>query len=173
MSMAKSALAVQVTFDPEVGAVMSTLNRMVYQSARRRLLSTLCYAILDPRLKELYYASAGHVFPYRVSPGGDVEALQDESYPLGVRAVVDVRVRASKLAPGDAVFMYSDGLVEATAENDDEAFGFERLEESLRRHAAKPPGALRDAVLEDVRRFTGQRPLDDDLTVLVLRLPAV
>ncbi len=172
MSMAKSALAVQVTFDPAVEAVLSTLNRMVYQSARRRLLSTLCYAILDPRQNELYYASAGHVFPYRVSPDGDISALQDAAYPLGVRADVDVRVRASKLAPGDAVFMYSDGLVEATAENDDEAFGFERLEDSLRRHAAKPPAAMRDAVLEDVREFTGKKPLDDDLTVLVLRLPA-
>ncbi|MEE8525331.1 MAG: PP2C family protein-serine/threonine phosphatase, partial [Thermoanaerobaculia bacterium] len=172
MSMAKSALAVQVSFDPAVESVMSTLNRMVYQSARRRLLSTLCYAILDPRQKELYYASAGHVFPYRVSPGGDVEALQAESYPLGVRADIDVRVRTSKLEAGDAVFMYSDGLVEATAENDDEAFGFERLEDSLRRHASKPPAAMRDAVLEDVRRYTGARPLEDDLTVLVLRLPA-
>ncbi|MBZ0089308.1 MAG: SpoIIE family protein phosphatase, partial [Thermoanaerobaculia bacterium] len=44
MSMAKSALAVQVTFDPEVEAVFKTLNRMVFQSARKRLLATLCYA---------------------------------------------------------------------------------------------------------------------------------
>ncbi|HYN23112.1 MAG TPA: SpoIIE family protein phosphatase, partial [Thermoanaerobaculia bacterium] len=41
MSMAKSALAVQVTFDPSVGAVFNTLNRTVYQTARKRLLATL------------------------------------------------------------------------------------------------------------------------------------
>src|SRR6185295_17607959 len=40
MSMAKSALAVQVTFDPEVAAVFRTLNRTIYQSARKRLLAT-------------------------------------------------------------------------------------------------------------------------------------
>lgn len=172
MSMTKSALAVQVTFEPEVEAVFKTLNRMVYQSARRRLLSTLCYALLDPRERELHYASAGHVFPYRVSPQGEVEALYAESYPLGARDEIDVRVRTARLGAGDVVFMYSDGLVEATREGDDEAFGFERLEASLRRHADKPPALMRDAVLRDVEDFTGRRPREDDLTVLVLRLPA-
>ena len=49
MSMVRSALAVQVTFDPQVESVFHTLNRMVYQSARRRMLTTLTYALLDPR----------------------------------------------------------------------------------------------------------------------------
>jgi hypothetical protein len=173
MSAAKSALAVQVTFDPGVESVLRTLNRMVYQSARRRLLSTLCYAILDPRQHELYYASAGHVFPYRVAATGEVEPLFAGSYPLGVRGDIDVRVRTAKLADGDAVFMYSDGLVEATAaDGSDEPFGFERLEASLRRHAAKPPAELRDAVLAEVEEFTSRRAREDDVTVLVLRLPA-
>ncbi len=172
MSMAKSALAVQVTFDPAVRAVLTTLNRMVYQSARRRLLSTLCYAILDPERRELYYASAGHVFPYRVSPDGEVEPLQAESYPLGVRGDIEVRQRTSKLRVGDAIFMYSDGLVEATPEDSDEPFGFDRLEESLHRHAGLSPERMRDAVLDDVEAFAGRETRDDDLTVLVLRLPA-
>ncbi|MEM7584066.1 MAG: SpoIIE family protein phosphatase, partial [Acidobacteriota bacterium] len=172
MSMARSALSVQVTFDPTVEAVFATLNRMVYQSARRRLLSTLVYAILDPNQRELTYASAGHVFPYRVSPDGDVEPLEAASYPLGVRGEIDVRMRTSKLSLGDAVFMYSDGLVEATPEGSEEQFGFDRLEESLQRHASKSPMQLRDAVLADVEHFTRRQIRDDDLTVLVLRLPA-
>ena len=61
---------------------------MVFQSARRRLLSTLCYAILDPARRELYYASAGHVFPYRVSPDGDVEALEAAGNASGATAYV-------------------------------------------------------------------------------------
>ena len=172
MSMARSALSVQVTFDPGVESVFHTLNRMVYQSARRRLLSTLCYAILDPRERELLYASAGHVFPYRVSSEGDVEALRAESYPLGVRSAIDVRVRKTKLEAGDSIFLYSDGLVEATVDGSDEPFGFDRLEDSLRLHAGKSPEQLRDAVLGDVERFTRRQIRDDDLTVLVLRLPA-
>lgn len=172
MSMARSALAVQVTFDPAVEAVMRTLNRMVYQSARRRLLSTLLYAVVDPRERHLLYASAGHVFPYRIGSGGDVEELESVAYPLGVRRDLDVRVRSRHLAAGDTVFMFSDGLVEARPEGSEQPFGFERLEDSLRRHAQLPPRGLRDAVLADLRDFTGFGPQDDDLTVLVLRMPA-
>lgn len=172
MSMAKSALAVQVTFDPQVESVFRTLNRMVYQSARQRLLTTLCYAVVDPERRELFYASAGHLFPYRVSSQGRVEALEAASYPLGVRDQIDIHPRTFRLEQGDALFMYSDGLVEAHADDSDEQFGFERLESSLERHAGKSPADLRDAVLADVETFTGSNRNDDDLTVLVLRLPA-
>jgi len=171
MSMAKSALSVQVTFDPEVEAVFSTLNRMVYQSARRRLLTTLCYALIDPLEKEMFYASAGHLFPYRVTSEGKVEALESISYPLGVRESLPIRPRAAKLDSGDKLFLYSDGVVEASPEHSVDQFGFDRLEESLGRHATRDVHGLRDGVLADLEAFAGRHPLDDDLTVLVLELP--
>ncbi|MGH7336320.1 MAG: PP2C family protein-serine/threonine phosphatase, partial [Myxococcota bacterium] len=81
MSMAKSALAVQVSFDPEVRAVFTTLNRMVFQSARKRLLATLCYALVDPVRREIQFASAGHLFPYRIGGDGTIESLESIAYP--------------------------------------------------------------------------------------------
>jgi hypothetical protein len=170
MSMAKSALAVQVTFNPEVAAVFGTLNRMVYQTARKRLLTTLCYAVLDPKSGELLYASAGHLFPYVVSPQGGVHALESIAYPLGVRGDLAVEPQRALLNPQDILFLYSDGLVEARTERGDE-FGFERLERSLARQAGKTVEAVRDGVLEDIQRFTGHHPREDDQTILVLRMP--
>lgn len=172
MSMAKSALAVQVSFDPEVEAVFNTLNRTVYQTARKRLLATLCYALLDPARRELLYASAGHLFPYVISAGGGVQALESVAYPLGVRGKLEVSPRKTKLAPGDTLFLFSDGIVEARREGTADEFGFERLEQSLARHAGDSVERLRDAVLADVARFTGNSPREDDQTLLVLRLPA-
>ncbi|HVF61742.1 MAG TPA: PP2C family protein-serine/threonine phosphatase [Thermoanaerobaculia bacterium] len=116
MSMAKSALAVQVTFDPEVRPVFATLNRMVFQTARKRLLATLCYVLLDPVRRELVYASAGHLYPYVVSRDGRVLALESTSYPLGVRGLLAIEPRTVKLRAGDVLFMFSDGLVEARPE---------------------------------------------------------
>lgn len=171
MSMAKSALAVQVTFNPEVGSVFRTLNRMVYQSARKRLLTTLCYAVLDPASRELVHASAGHLYPYRVSRDGHVEALEAAAYPLGVRRELEIAVQRTRLLPGDTLFLFSDGVVEARRGESDEVFGFRRLEESLRRHAGQSVERLRDGVLADVAAFTGPAPREDDQTVLVLRLP--
>ncbi|MDH3745450.1 MAG: PP2C family protein-serine/threonine phosphatase, partial [Acidobacteriota bacterium] len=171
MSMAKSALAVQVSFDPEVESVFATLNRMVYQSARKRLLTTLCYALIDPRERQMFYASAGHLFPYRIDSTGDVHSLESVSYPLGVREELSVRVRNAKLESRDTLFLFSDGVVEARGAGSEELFGFERLEQSLRRHAGGSVGSLQRGVLSDLEEFTGAAPRDDDLTVLALRLP--
>jgi len=172
MSMAKSALAVQVTFSPEVGDVFRTLNRTVYQTARKRLLATLCYAVLDPVRRELLYASAGHLFPYRIDRDGNVEALESVSYPLGVREDVEVIAKEAHLEPEDTLFLFSDGIVEARKEGGDEQFGFDRLEATLARLAHQPVSRIRDGVLAEVDRFAGQAPREDDQTVLVLRLPA-
>jgi sigma-B regulation protein RsbU (phosphoserine phosphatase) len=171
MSMAKSALAVQVTFDPAVEQVFRTLNRTVYQTARKRLLATLCYAVIDPRRLEMVYASAGHLHPYRISATGRVESLESIAYPLGVRGQLQVDPHTARLAPGDTLFLFSDGVVEARREGSDEQFGFERLEESLARHAGRGVEGLRDGILADVARFTGDAPREDDQTILVLRLP--
>ncbi len=171
MSMAKSALAVQVAFNPDVAEVFRTLNRTVYQTARKRLLATLCYAIVDPARMNLLYGSAGHLFPYRIDLQGRVEALESVSYPLGVRETVDMLPKEAHLSPGDTLFLFSDGIVEARAEGSDDPFGFERLEAALSRHSHLPPNHLRDAVLGEVEEFTGPVPREDDQTVVVLRLP--
>jgi hypothetical protein len=172
MSMAKSALAVQVTFDPEVEAVFATLNRMVYQSARKRLLATLCYALLDPERHELQFASAGHLFPYRVTRAGKVESLESIAYPLGVRPTLDVVSHVAKLEAGDQIFLCSDGLVEARREGTEEHFGFDRVEEILAGQAGHGASVVRDAMLGELEKFVGDSPREDDLTILVLRLPA-
>lgn len=171
MSMAKSALAVQVTFDPEVSKVFRTLNRTIHQTARKRLLATLCYALIDPRRLEMIYASAGHLHPYRITATGRVESLESIAYPLGVRGELTVEEHTARLSPGDTIFLFSDGLVEARREGSEELFGFERLEQSLARHSGRGPEGVRDGVLADVARFTSDAPREDDQTIVVLRLP--
>ena len=171
MSMAKSALAVQVTFDPGVAQVFRTLNRTVFQTARKRLLATLCYAVLDPARRELLYASAGHLFPYRIDTAGRVDALESIAYPLGVRHDLEVLSQKAQLAAGDTLFLFSDGIVEARREGTDEQFGFDRLEEVLGGTVGLSVEGVRDAVLGAVEDFAGTGPQDDDWTVLVLRLP--
>ena len=171
MSMAKSALAVQVTFDPEVAAVFATLNRMVFQSARKRLLATLCYALIDPVRREMRFASAGHLFPYRISRLGKVESLESVAYPLGVREALAIDSHTAQLEPGDIIFLCSDGVVEARKEGSDEHFGFDRLEAVLAKFGGHGASVVRDRVLTALETFTQGAEREDDLTVLVLRMP--
>ncbi|MEO8277686.1 MAG: PP2C family protein-serine/threonine phosphatase [Thermoanaerobaculia bacterium] len=171
MSMAKSALAVQVTFNPEVAAVFATLNRMVFQSARKRLLATLCYALIDPVRREMRFASAGHLFPYRISKLGKVESLESVAYPLGVRETIEIDSHTAKLEAGDIIFLCSDGVVEARKEGSDEHFGFDRLEQVLANFGGHGASVVRDKVLAALDAFTQGAEREDDLTVLVLRMP--
>jgi hypothetical protein len=178
MSMARAALLVQARFDPEVEAVVAALNRVVLD-AGPRLLTTFCYVVLDPRDRRARFACAGHLWPYRVSRSGAVLALQSTAYPLGVRARLDLEVREEVLAPGDALVLASDGLVEARRLGGEEPFGYERMEASLARHAGDGGDALLRGLLADLELFLGggrtvdleSAPREDDLTVLVVTLP--
>ena len=102
---------------------------------------------------------------------GQVEPLESIAYPLGVRGLLPIEARTARLAPGDTLFLFSDGVIEARREGSDDMFGFERLEASLARHVGRGPEATRDGVLADVARFTAGSPREDDQTIVVLRLP--
>lgn len=178
MSMARAALTVQVGYDPEVGPVFETLNRVVYRSARRRLLTTLCYVLLDPKTRTVQYASAGHLYPYCVSEDGSVRSLRSTAYPLGVRENLTIEERDARLEPGDTLFLSSDGLVEARRVGTEEMFGFDRLEDSLSRYASRPATAFRSGIVEDLEDFIDSGlsldsdllKRDDDLTLLVAKV---
>ena len=171
MSRIHAALTVQVTFDPEVDSVFRTLNRLVFQSARKRLLATLVYLVVDPVEMEAQYASAGHLFPYLLGADGTLKVLESVAYPLGVRRELTVHPAVVRLRSGDTLFLVSDGIVEARPQGSDDAFGFERLEESLRRYTGEPPDRVRDGILDDVASFMGRTPQEDDMTMVVLRFP--
>lgn len=171
MSTLRGALQVHARFEPAVETVFSSLNRLLVQtSAERRLLATLVYGILDPASRRITFAAAGHVV-WRVADDGEIRSYTPSVYPLGVRDELSVRVETADLRPGEALFLSSDGLVEALADEEDEPFGYERLEAGLRRHAGTSAQDLLARVLAEVDAHIGERPLDDDCTGLVLRLP--
>ena len=152
-------------------SVKNTLAERMLSESEVLTMIALTKKERDKLLLRLLYASAGHLFPYRVSADGRVFALAAEAYPLGVRDRLDIISRVAKLEAGDSLVLYSDGIVEARREGGEEEFGFERLERSLGVHAGKSPGQLRDGILADVEAFTRSAPREDDVTLLVLRMP--
>ena len=71
------------------------------------------------------------------------------------------------LQPGDRLFQYTDGVTEATNEQN-ELYGMNRLAEVLNRNADASPGALISAVKADIDAFVGAAPQFDDITMLSL-----
>jgi sigma-B regulation protein RsbU (phosphoserine phosphatase) len=107
--------------------------------------------------------NAGHLPPlWRRGPGRVEPVAQLESgLPLGVERAVDYVPHLLRLAPGDSLIMYTDGITEAMNQNDD-LYGSARL---LRMSAAEADGVslLGRHILDDVRLFVGARPQSDDM----------
>ncbi|MFN8017963.1 MAG: SpoIIE family protein phosphatase [Acidimicrobiales bacterium] len=122
---------------------------------------TCCYALLDPATGGLRWASAGHLPPLISRHGGGVEVGEHApGPPLASLLGRSYPVAETKLAPGDMVVMYTDGLVERRGEVIDT--GLERLREQVAGHA----NACR-AVAEGLAEGLGDA--SDDTAILCAR----
>jgi hypothetical protein len=168
MAMAKSALLVQVDYDPAPRAVLDVLNEIVIKTAPRRTMMTFFFGLLDPRAQTLRFSSAGHLDPYvyRVATG-KMEVLSSWGFPLGVRRRDPFREHTVEFTAGDRLVLYSDGLIECV-DDDGEPFGFERFEQVIKANGHLSADEIKKALLNAVRKFTRNRPPEDDQTLVVV-----
>jgi phosphoserine phosphatase RsbU/P len=113
------------------------------------------------------YASAGHLPLLHASREG-VKSKQATGVPLGMFCTADFPVCHLQLAPGDSLFLYTDGLSEVFNTRGDE-YGLRRVETLIARHAAKSPDQILSACLNEVRDFSAGVKRTDDLTLLVMQ----
>lgn len=144
------------------------MNDAILATARQTLLMTCFIALLDHEKGEISYANAGHNFPYLYRGGTDsLEPLHDSTnFPLGFEKECVFRECSTPFGEGDALFLYTDGIVECVGRNGSE-FGYERLENVLHENAKLPPPLLREALLQAAADFTGTRTFEDDVTLLL------
>lgn len=151
------------------------LNRLLCSRTSVERFASLFWCYYDPGAAQLHYVNAGHLPPMlaRGDHSGSVvlERLEVGGPVLGVIPDAPYREGVTAFCPGDTLVMFSDGLVEAT-NGDGEEFGEARLAELVREHWRRPAAEIRHAVEQCVRDFIGRRPLDDDLTLLVVRAGA-
>jgi serine phosphatase RsbU (regulator of sigma subunit) len=165
MAIANATLKTAIDVDPEPERAVSILNRTLCRTGDSRAFMSLFYGVLDPATGALDYVCAGHPYPLLRRRRGTLEELGQGGLPLGLKEDLTPRVGTTRIDPGDLVLLYSDGLVEAVRE-DGEAFGYERLARLLAEVAS--PQAMHDHVLTEFDRFVGDRPLHDDLTLVIV-----
>ena len=100
-------------------------------------------------------------------PGGELQTLPATSVPVGLLESAEFTVLEQRLAPGDKVVIYSDGVTEAQ-NGRSEFFEKGRLREIVAAHVANSCSAIHDAIQDAVAAFTEGAPQSDDITVLVL-----
>jgi serine phosphatase RsbU (regulator of sigma subunit)/putative methionine-R-sulfoxide reductase with GAF domain len=168
MALTRSLLRGAAFSGREPNAVLKRVNRLVLADTRSDLFVTMFYAILDTRSGETHYANAGHNLPMHARANGDLESLAGSGMAIGVIEPIEPPLREFFVAAGDALMLYTDGLVDAL-NADGEEFGMERLTSAF--HAASPLSAAEivDTVMTAVRDHTGGEVPFDDQTVVVIK----
>jgi serine phosphatase RsbU (regulator of sigma subunit) len=145
------------------------VNRVLVRENVGDLFATCFYGILNTRTGELCYCSAGHNPPYLLRAAGAVESLTEiGGIPLGLFDYMGYTGNRAQLEPGDALFLYTDGVPEANNAADEE-FTYERLAASLRDGASLGCREMIDHLTRDVLAFTADAPQSDDITMLCIR----
>lgn len=145
-------------------------NRLIFDEGRSSMFITVFYAVLDPARMTLSWVNAGHNPPLLVrGKGPEVQMFEGRGIALGVIDDVDIPERTVPVERGDLIFLYTDGVTEAfnTA---DEYYGEERMIAVVRRNRSRPANEIRDALLEDIRQFTGTAPQSDDITFILIKV---
>jgi serine phosphatase RsbU (regulator of sigma subunit) len=145
------------------------VNRVLVRENVGDLYATCFYGILNTRTGELHYCNAGHNPPYLLRASGAVEPISEVGgIPLGLFANMGYTGSCAQLEPGDALFLYTDGVPEAENAALDQ-FSYERLAASLRESMSLPCRDMIDRLTRDVLAFTAGAPQSDDVTLLCIR----
>ncbi|MBZ5706209.1 MAG: PP2C family protein-serine/threonine phosphatase [Acidobacteriia bacterium] len=131
--------------------------------------TTAFLAEFDPASRRLIYINAGHNAPVLRRSSGAVERLTNGGLPLGIQ--VDARYESGGvvLQTGDWLVIFTDGLVEAVNEHDEE-YGEERMLNVLQAGATLAPTELLQQMMRDVDGFVGTTPQHDDITALLVKV---
>jgi len=170
-----SLKALSSTSEP-LEAVVSGLDRYARaHSLDGRRFTTAFLAEIDPQTRQMRYTNAGHNDPILRRASGQIERLRAGGPPFGLPLFSDSEVpyesAAVQLQPGDLLFIFTDGLVEAVDERGEE-FGESRLIPSLQTAALESAAGTLQRVMADVNAFVGYARQHDDITCLVLRVNA-
>lgn len=149
--------------------IADAVSRELCQNNEDRMFVTMFLGILDTRTGMLSYINAGHPTPHLLRASGVVEQADGKpEVPLAVRLGNVYQDRTVILQPGDAIFVYSDGVIEAMNAAQ-EFYGNDRLESELCVVSSLTPEEIVRAVKLHVDAFTGEAAKADDVTILALR----
>ena len=169
MMSIRSQMRAAAILRQQPGDALRDVNDLFCADNDALMFVTVLYAIYDPASGEFNYANGGHNPPLLVRRDSDCPEVlaYTGGVVLGAMSGLDYDQASIKLAPGDAVLLYTDGLTEA--ENvDGEQFGMERLQNVLIDMPNTDPQEMTEVIIEAVADFVGDAPQFDDLTCLIL-----
>jgi serine phosphatase RsbU (regulator of sigma subunit) len=169
MAMTRALLHMVTERAPTPDRVVTRLNREMGRLLPPGWFVTACYAILDPPSGSLEYSLAGHAPPVVMrARTGSLERLPASGGPLlGPFPDAAYESARTRLEPGDALILYTDGLPE-TEDVEGRLLGEDAVLAALESAPSLKPAAIRARMLDCVTRHRAGAAATDDLTVLIL-----
>lgn len=144
------------------------INKMIFRSSGFDKFITLFLGHLDIENNRLTFANAGHDYPYLFRSTGATERLESTGIPIGMMEMSTYVETTIDLEPGDLLFVYSDGVIDAVNASSKE-FTEERMSELAYAHRSKSPREITEIIEKELLSFIGNTPQFDDMTMLVLK----
>lgn len=168
MVIAKTLIKNQAQMGLEVNEVFSIVNRLLCEGNDAGLFVTAWMGILDLTSGLLTFANAGHNPPLLKQKDGNFTYLKTRP-GLVLAGMEGIKYRKNEIIiePGDRLFLYTDGVTEAT-DASNELYGEERLNQFMNGHVQDTAEDVLRGLKQDIDQFVGEAPQFDDITMLML-----
>lgn len=148
--------------------ILMKVNNQLCENNEAEMFVTVWLGILEISTGKLTAANAGHEYPAIKRAGGSFELLRDKhGFVLAGMENAKYREYEILLNKGDTVFVYTDGVAEAT-DSQNQLYGTERMIDALNRNNNSEPQQLISDVYADIDRFVGEAMQFDDITMLAI-----
>jgi len=166
MMISKTMINNQAAFIKSPAEVLKSVNNRLCDNNDAEMFVTVWLGILDIDTGELTASNAGHEYPTIMRAGGNFELLKDKhGMIVGGFPGVSYPEYTIKLEPGDKLYLYTDGVAEATnAEN--ELYGTDRLITALNKCKNGNQEEILKSIRKDIDDFVLDAPQFDDITML-------
>jgi serine phosphatase RsbU (regulator of sigma subunit) len=170
MAEARITFLTERLAEPGAARMLAKLNEVLHDDLDHAgHFITACCATFDPATRELRYANGGHPPALLLRAGEQAcRTLDAEGLLLGLEKDAKFAEVTVKLAAGDMVVMYTDGVTE-TRNAAGAAFGRDRLEQGILAHRLVDAETAIDELFADLARFAGETPRDDDVTIVIMK----
>ena len=168
MMLSKRILEDLARQEPTPSTILEKTNDLLCDNNQAEMFVTVWLGILEISTGKLTAANAGHEFPAICEKGGSFELYKDKhGFVVGGMEGVHYKGYDLQLNPGDKLFVYTDGVPEAT-DGSGEMFGTDRMIETLSSCTDNTPKEILQGVRNAVDSFVGDAEQFDDLTMMCL-----
>lgn len=170
MMKAKTLIKGYAEKENQVVDIITKANEALCEGNDAEMFVTCWMGVLNFTTHTVTFVNAGHNPPLIRHKDGEFEYFNSRpGFVLGGMEGVRYRQETFELRPGDEIYMYTDGITEATNLKN-ELYNEDRLLKVVNSMSDIPACEICQQVKEDVARFVGDAPQFDDMTMLCLRL---